>query len=239
MPCEGRGRRRGDPWGKRWGEEIQLSDDRFWTEVRNLPERQAQAVALHYLEDLPVAEIAEILVCAPGTVKVHLHRGRRALAAALGMTVTEDSVMTISHDEIDALPELDRRARAAVGELHDAVADRVALDAPAGDLPTAPPTPPITLAGGRLRKRGLLAAAAAVIVVATAASVVALRDDRASDVASGRPGRPAAPRLAAGGTHAVRRHRTALSRPTGAASPATSSSTATPMPTIRGPGRSR
>jgi nitroreductase len=30
-------------------------DGRFWAEVRKLPERQAQAVALHYLEDLPIA----------------------------------------------------------------------------------------------------------------------------------------------------------------------------------------
>lgn len=60
-----------------------VSDPEFWAAVRALPERQAAAVALHYLEDLPVAEIAEILGCRPATVKVHLHRGRQALAQRL------------------------------------------------------------------------------------------------------------------------------------------------------------
>ena len=65
--------------------ELEATDDRFWRELRDLPERQAQAVALHYLEDLPIARIAVILECAEGTVKVHLHRGRLALARALGL----------------------------------------------------------------------------------------------------------------------------------------------------------
>jgi len=39
---------------------------------------------LHYLADASVAEIATIMDCAESTVKVHLHRGRQALAARLG-----------------------------------------------------------------------------------------------------------------------------------------------------------
>jgi RNA polymerase sigma-70 factor (ECF subfamily) len=66
--------------------ELEPEDHRFWAEVRKLPERQAQAVTLHYLEDCSVAEIAEALGCAAGTVRVHLHRGRQALAKALGLT---------------------------------------------------------------------------------------------------------------------------------------------------------
>ena len=60
-----------------------VGDPEFWAAVRSLPERQAACVALHYLEDRSVAEIAEILGTRPGTVKVHLHRGRQALAARL------------------------------------------------------------------------------------------------------------------------------------------------------------
>ncbi len=41
--------------------ELEIEDDRFWREVRKLPERQAQAVALFYLEDLPVADVAVVL----------------------------------------------------------------------------------------------------------------------------------------------------------------------------------
>ena len=56
----------------------------FWRAVRHLPARQAQAIALHYLEDRSVKDIATVLECAEATVRVHLHRGRQALAAALG-----------------------------------------------------------------------------------------------------------------------------------------------------------
>lgn len=63
-------------------------DDQFWREVRSLPGKQAQAIALHYLEDMSVVEIAEVLDCSPSTAKVHLHRGRKALGAKLGLEVT-------------------------------------------------------------------------------------------------------------------------------------------------------
>ena len=57
--------------------------------MRSLPERQAQCVALHYLEDRSIDEIADILDCAPATVKVHLFRGRQTLADRLGRTTNE------------------------------------------------------------------------------------------------------------------------------------------------------
>lgn len=57
----------------------------FWSNVRGLPKRQAQVIALHYLEDRPIAEIAEILECSPNTVKVHLHNGRNKLAERLNV----------------------------------------------------------------------------------------------------------------------------------------------------------
>ena len=65
--------------------ELPAEADEFWGAVRSLPKRQAQAVALHYLEDRPVAEIAEILECTESTVKVHLFKGRRRLAGRLGL----------------------------------------------------------------------------------------------------------------------------------------------------------
>ena len=72
----GVGDRRGLP-------ELPPDDAEFWDAVRSLPRRQSQAVALHYLEDLPVAEVARILDMAPGTVKKHLFDGRRELARRL------------------------------------------------------------------------------------------------------------------------------------------------------------
>jgi len=60
--------------------------EQFWSEVRRLPHRQAQVTALFYALDLPVAEVAEALGCAEGTVKVHLSRARAQLATRLGTT---------------------------------------------------------------------------------------------------------------------------------------------------------
>jgi RNA polymerase sigma factor (sigma-70 family) len=61
----------------------------FWAEVRQLPRRQAQVIALHYIYDLGVAEVAATLGCAEGTVKVHLSRGRAALALRLDPSAEE------------------------------------------------------------------------------------------------------------------------------------------------------
>ena len=52
----------------------------FWSEVRRLPKRQGQVVALFYGCDLSVEQVAETLEMAQGTVKVHLSRGRTTLA---------------------------------------------------------------------------------------------------------------------------------------------------------------
>jgi RNA polymerase sigma-70 factor (ECF subfamily) len=51
--------------------------------LARLPERQRQAVVLHYLADLPVGAIATELGVAEGTVKSWLHRARTALAEQL------------------------------------------------------------------------------------------------------------------------------------------------------------
>jgi RNA polymerase sigma-70 factor, ECF subfamily len=51
--------------------------------LRRLPVTQPQAVALHYLCDLPVNEIAAETGVAVGTVKSWLSRGRASLAADL------------------------------------------------------------------------------------------------------------------------------------------------------------
>jgi RNA polymerase sigma-70 factor, ECF subfamily len=51
--------------------------------MRRLPARQQEAVALHYLLDLPVAETAAVMGCDEGTVKTHLARARRTLERAL------------------------------------------------------------------------------------------------------------------------------------------------------------
>jgi RNA polymerase sigma factor (sigma-70 family) len=51
--------------------------------LRQLPRGQRDALALHYLADLPVDEVARTLEVTVGTVKSRLTRGRRALAGLL------------------------------------------------------------------------------------------------------------------------------------------------------------
>jgi len=54
-----------------------------WREVRRLPKRQAQVIALTYLDGLTLDEIGGILECSPLTAKTHLQRGKRTLARKL------------------------------------------------------------------------------------------------------------------------------------------------------------
>jgi RNA polymerase sigma-70 factor (ECF subfamily) len=49
--------------------------------LRNLPQARRQVMTLHYRLDLSVEEIADVLDMPVGTVKSHLHHGRRQLAA--------------------------------------------------------------------------------------------------------------------------------------------------------------
>lgn len=58
--------------------------DRVVAALRQLPDRQREALALRYLLDLPEAEIAAAMGLSAGSVKTHLHRGLAALARQLG-----------------------------------------------------------------------------------------------------------------------------------------------------------
>lgn len=53
------------------------------TALKSLPAPLREAVALHYLADLSVEDIARQTGTAVGTVKARLHRGRRQLAELL------------------------------------------------------------------------------------------------------------------------------------------------------------
>jgi RNA polymerase sigma-70 factor (ECF subfamily) len=63
--------------------DLAAADPEFWAAVRALPRRQAQVVALFYLEDRAIADVAEILDMTLGTVKRHLYDARQTLARRL------------------------------------------------------------------------------------------------------------------------------------------------------------
>lgn len=58
-----------------------------WTRIcaalRSLPERQREAFTLRVLEELDVAETAQVMGCSEGSVKTHLSRARSALQKQL------------------------------------------------------------------------------------------------------------------------------------------------------------
>lgn len=64
-------------------EDLPPPDASFWAALRSLPEPQVRAVALQYLEDRAVADIADVVDLAEETVALHLDRGRAALAELL------------------------------------------------------------------------------------------------------------------------------------------------------------
>ncbi len=72
-------------------EELRDDNEEFWAAVRDLPSRQAQAAALRFIYDMPIADIGTALNCTPGTVKQHLSRARLALASRLGLDPEEAS----------------------------------------------------------------------------------------------------------------------------------------------------
>lgn len=51
--------------------------------VGRLPRRQATAVLLHVIEEQPYADVARAMGCSEATVRVHIMRGRAALARRL------------------------------------------------------------------------------------------------------------------------------------------------------------
>jgi len=61
----------------------QAEQDAVWALCATLPTKQRAAVVLRYYEDLPDAEIAEILDCSPATVRSQIHRALATLRTTL------------------------------------------------------------------------------------------------------------------------------------------------------------
>jgi RNA polymerase sigma-70 factor, ECF subfamily len=64
--------------------EVVPRHDRLGELLDELPPQQRTAVALYYVEDLSVAEIASAMGLAEGSVKSHLHDARRRLRKVIG-----------------------------------------------------------------------------------------------------------------------------------------------------------
>jgi RNA polymerase sigma factor (sigma-70 family) len=69
---------------------VELPDPELRAALLQLPVMQRAVVALFYLEDRPMEEVADLLACRPSTGFVHLHRARRRLAELLSESVSEE-----------------------------------------------------------------------------------------------------------------------------------------------------
>lgn len=63
--------------------EVTTDRDQLWSRLARLPRRQRAALVLRYYEDLPDAEIAEVLGCAVGTVRSSISRALATLRTDL------------------------------------------------------------------------------------------------------------------------------------------------------------
>jgi RNA polymerase sigma-70 factor, ECF subfamily len=72
----------GDPPDTGW--QPPVADLDLWARVRELPERQREAVALHYVAGLTQAEVARAMRVRPGTIAATLNHARAALKTSLG-----------------------------------------------------------------------------------------------------------------------------------------------------------
>jgi RNA polymerase sigma factor (sigma-70 family) len=52
--------------------------------LQSLPPRQREALVLRYYQDLPVAEVSEVMGCSSSTVKKLAARGLAAMRCAIG-----------------------------------------------------------------------------------------------------------------------------------------------------------
>ena len=68
----------------------ELSDHPVWNALSQLPKAQRIAVHLHYVEELPVEQIARITGVPAVTVRTRLHRARNRLRKLLGDISTKE-----------------------------------------------------------------------------------------------------------------------------------------------------
>jgi RNA polymerase sigma factor (sigma-70 family) len=69
---------------------IGLPDPDLIAAIGTLPPKQRAIVVLFYLEDRPMAEVADLVGCSTSTGFVHLHQARKRLAEVLGEEVGSD-----------------------------------------------------------------------------------------------------------------------------------------------------
>lgn len=70
--------------------DVRSETEWLWTEVRRLPRRQVQVVALTYVEGLSMVEIGEVLGISKESVNTHLRRARETLGRRIAQSEMEE-----------------------------------------------------------------------------------------------------------------------------------------------------
>jgi RNA polymerase sigma-70 factor (ECF subfamily) len=89
-------RQRGEPVAPAPSEDHQL----IVQALRQIPRAQREAIVLHHLVGLPVAQVAAETGAPEGTVKARLHRGRTALAEIIGPLDAPPDVRPDVHPDV-------------------------------------------------------------------------------------------------------------------------------------------
>ena len=85
-----------------------------------MPEDYRVAMILHDVQDLPYEEVAQILGIPIGTVRSRLHRGRVALARAMGIAPARDRAEAEARER----PHVETRERPDAPEPSDGTVPR-------------------------------------------------------------------------------------------------------------------
>ena len=155
--------------------ELSGDDDELWACVRSLPDQQRFAVALYYVADRSVADVAEVLGCSEGAVKTHLSRARATLGPPARPAGDGGAPVTMIDDE-----RLDRRLRRAGERLRHEAPDRAATDVALAERIAVDAGRP---AGGP--RRWVVPAVLAAVAASALAVILVARPGR--EAADGRP----------------------------------------------------
>jgi RNA polymerase sigma-70 factor (ECF subfamily) len=87
--------------------------------LRELPADMQIALELYYWEDLPTAEIAEIVGVAGGTIKSRLHRARELLRERIGVRANDEALARSTLADLDGWAASLRRRLRGPGDASD------------------------------------------------------------------------------------------------------------------------
>lgn len=104
--------------------DLQQTKDVVKELIEKLPRKQKEAITLHYLDELKIEEIANILECPVGSVKSRLHDGRKKLQEKISDYQEENNVKLYSITLLPLLALILEEHREELGQIQDLTYDK-------------------------------------------------------------------------------------------------------------------